>query len=370
MKRIALSLWILFTSFASGDVGRSADEAFTAAVERLAEVYAPREQQAPRTFSTLLRIVRAPVNQVVGRTLTLAFQAPDKLRIAAEVDGVQYAAGRDGQEVWMSAKHWGIIGKPGMPRFAGNPASIDTTVLPPFEFPERRKLVLLSTLCSFAEKPRETVQGRVCRVIAATPSAFTRAALKLPAVTITLAIPEPFGADDMPVRISVNDGAKIDVVVELGDAKFSEPWSAGQWKIPAQAGERIELAAVSHFLRAAKAVASGMNSNIPVLPPPDGTRELLATEGNGRLEVHDGVRVLFLAGTPEEMGRQQGTLVKKEVRNLIDRILYGVGVGSSIAKGRWFFGEIEEAQARLQKFMDPRYLAEMDAMADAAGVTA
>jgi hypothetical protein len=53
----------------------------------------------------------------------------------------------------------------------------------------------------------------------------------------------------------------------------------------------------------------------------------------------------------------------------VDRILYGVGVGSSIAKGRWFFGEIEEAQSRLQKHMAPRYLAEMDAMADAAGVT-
>jgi hypothetical protein len=67
------------------------------------------------------------------------------------------------------------------------------------------------------------------------------------------------------------------------------------------------------------------------------------------------------------MGRQQGVLVKKEARDLIDRILYGVGVGSSLAKGRWFFGEIEEAQSRLQKFMDPRYLREMDALADAVG---
>jgi hypothetical protein len=50
------------------------------------------------------------------------------------------------------------------------------------------------------------------------------------------------------------------------------------------------------------------------------------------------------------------------------RILYGVGVGSSFAKGRWFFGEIESAQARLAKFMDERYVREMDAIAQSAGL--
>jgi hypothetical protein len=44
-----------------------------------------------------------------------------------------------------------------------------------------------------------------------------------------------------------------------------------------------------------------------------------------------------------------------------------VGVGSSFAKGRWFFGEIEEAQRRITPFIDPRYLAEMDAIALASG---
>ena len=94
----------------------------------------------------------------------------------------------------------------------------------------------------------------------------------------------------------------------------------------------------------------------------------MAREGNGRLEMVDGTRVLVLKGTPEEMGRQHGTLMKKEIRDLMEHILYGVGVGSSFEKGRWFFGEIEAAQQRLSGFMDRRYLREMDALADAAGL--
>ena len=81
----------------------------------------------------------------------------------------------------------------------------------------------------------------------------------------------------------------------------------------------------------------------------------------------DGTRVLFLQGSPAEMGTQHGKLLKNEILHTMDRILYGVGVGSSFDRGKWFFGEIESAQARVQKFIDPRYLEEMDAIADAVG---
>ena len=50
--------------------------------------------------------------------------------------------------------------------------------------------------------------------------------------------------------------------------------------------------------------------------------------------------------------------------------IYGIGVGSSFEKGRWFFGEIEQCEARIGKFIDPRYLREMDALALASGHSA
>ena len=83
----------------------------------------------------------------------------------------------------------------------------------------------------------------------------------------------------------------------------------------------------------------------------------------GRLEMIDGTKMVYLEGTPEEMGHQHGVLLKKSVRDLVERVLYGVGVGSSFEKGRWFFGEIEEAQKHIEPFIEDRYLREMDAIA-------
>jgi hypothetical protein len=68
------------------------------------------------------------------------------------------------------------------------------------------------------------------------------------------------------------------------------------------------------------------------------------------------------------MGRQHGKLMQPQIRDLVNHILYGVGVGSSFEKGRWFVGEIESAQKRLAPFMDQRYCREMDALADGSGL--
>ncbi|MDB5172775.1 MAG: hypothetical protein JWN51_1548, partial [Phycisphaerales bacterium] len=126
--------------------------------------------------------------------------------------------------------------------------------------------------------------------------------------------------------------------------------------------------AVSHLVKFIGLVPQMLTDKAPTLPPATGERHLVATEGKGRLEMIDGTRVLFLKGSPEEMGHQHGVLLKKEIHRVCDRILYGVGVGSSFERGSWFFGEIEGAEARLEHFMDRRYLAEEDAIARGAGM--
>jgi len=341
-------------------------EAFTEAVQRLAGIIDPKADAPAQTVTTKLHVVRAPMKEAVGREATVAYQWPDKLLLSANIDDSAYSVGRDGGQIWfhVSGKKWGVVGKPGVPRFAANPASIDDTVLPAFSLPESGKLALLPTLCDFAEGPAENVHGQNCRIITATPTDATQRAFRLPKYHLQLAIAE----SGLPARITVRDEDKLDVAVELVDTKLDAPWPAEKWKIPAREGDYIEATAVAHFLRGISALEAQTTADLPPLPPLDGSRVLLAMEGKGRLEMHDHVRVLFLRGTPEEMGQQQGTMVKHEVHVLVDRILYGVGIASSLAKGRWFFGEIEEAEGRLQKFMDPRYLREMDAMADAAGL--
>jgi hypothetical protein len=68
------------------------------------------------------------------------------------------------------------------------------------------------------------------------------------------------------------------------------------------------------------------------------------------------------------MGRQPGERLKNVRPDVMTRIVYGIGVGSSFPKGRWFFGEIEAAEKRLHPFISDRTYREIDAMADAAGV--
>ena len=148
--------------------------------------------------------------------------------------------------------------------------------------------------------------------------------------------------------------------------RFEPAWPAEKWKLEPRPGDTIETVARSHLTRFLEVALKAVGEKVPSLGPATGERKVVAREGNGRLELINGTRVLFLKGTPEEMGRQHGTLLKKEIRNLADRILYGVGVGSSFEKGRWFFGEIESAQQRLAPFMDQRYFREMDALASAA----
>jgi hypothetical protein len=85
------------------------------------------------------------------------------------------------------------------------------------------------------------------------------------------------------------------------------------------------------------------------------------THGKGRLEVlPSGLAVLHLAGTPEEMGEQHGTLLGAEVRTLVRDYLPRVVRGTredALAKARALEPRIPE-----------RHLREMKALARAAGV--
>jgi hypothetical protein len=201
-------------------------------------------------------------------------------------------------------------------------------------------------------------------VLKATPLLAALEALKIAPITLTVWLRE---SDSLPVQIGYRDGKSTDVLVALHDLRVALPLPESHWQIPAPADAKVEHVALSHLVNFFSSAIRALNSQVKTLGVATGETKVLATHGRGRLEDHDGTRVLFLAGTPEQMGAQHGKLLKRQVRDLVDRVLYGVGVGSSFAKGRWFFGEIEECQARIGKFIDPRYLREMDAIARAAG---
>ncbi len=349
---------------------RAPQETLSALIGKFIAVVEPADGVIPQTLSTTLRIVGADGfgRGWVGHEVRVAFEAPDRLKLAARIEGRELEFGRDGQELWLyaPAKAFGIVGSPEIPRFATRPDSIERSVLPPFQLPlSRPQLLLLPLMLQFESLPGETIDGARCEVLHAVPQPQAIEALRLPRGELKLWVRT---SDSLPARISLSDDRGRRLTVEFEHPQLTESGPADAWRPPSNSTATIARVARAHIERFIPAALSLLNLEIPTLGPATGEKRALATDGDGRLEDRDGTKVLFLKGTPEEMGHQHGQLMRREVRDLVAKILYGVGVGSCFEKGRWFFGEIEEAQARTTPFIDPRYLREMDAIAAAAGL--
>ncbi len=345
-------------------------EILGAAVGKWAALIEPPAGAAPRTFSATLRVNRADGlgRDLAGRSAQVAIQAPDRLAVTVEIQGRELQFGRNGQELWAfaPAKRFGVVGRPEVPRFRSRPDSVDRAPLPPFKLPlSREQWLLLPLMFQLELLPEETVGGARCYTFRGAPQPQARQALRRPEGTFTLWVRQ---TDYLPARLRLADARGRLLELEAQDLALTDPWPAHAWRLQGAGLFTIETVARAHLQRFIPAALSLLTLRVPPLGPAAGEKRLLATEGAGRLEEHDGTKVLFLKGSPEDMGRQHGVLLRREVRDLVDKILYGVGVGSSFEKGRWFFGEIEDAQARLLPHMDERYLREMDALARAANL--
>lgn len=95
----------------------------------------------------------------------------------------------------------------------------------------------------------------------------------------------------------------------------------------------------------------------------------VTADRRGLLARHQGKTILVVSGTPEEMGKAHGSLLGPQVRYLVDRVLYGVGAIDSVQTGVWFLDQMEEIHRRTQPFIPDRYFVEMDALAQAAGLS-
>ncbi len=337
-------------------------------IGKVVSIAQPSPNAAPKTFSTRLKIVKAEglPSFLTGLEADIAFQSPDRLRVATKVTEQDVKVGRNGQQLWVSVpqKRFAVIGEPGLPQYLSVPDKRDATQLGAMTLGKHLpELLLLPLALDIGLLPTEKVRGVDCRVISLRPKPDAKKGF--PDVQVQLWVRQ---VDSVPMRISAKLKGQFDVLVELIKPEIGAAWPKEKWALDSNAGDRVETVALGHLTRFIDAAIERMNAKIPTLGPATGARRVLATEGNGRLEELDGTKVLFLKGTPEEMGRQHGKLLRGEIRSLINNILYGVGVGSSFSKGRWFFGEIEAAEKRLAPHVNPRYWREMDAMALAAGV--
>jgi hypothetical protein len=367
---LSLSVCTLRAEQASPATPKPAD-VLADALRRWADLIEPGADVTPRALRagvTLTKAVGLP-GAASGATVEVAFQAPDRLRASAKVRRETYVVGRDVQQLWfhMPGKKLAILGSPDVPRFKRFPNEPEgASPVPPFALPvSRLKLAMLAMTVTPTLETPATVNGVHCDVLKIVPKSATAALLGSANAQATLWLRE---GDRMPVRIAYTDGGSVDVQLDVTDLSVTDSLPADTWKLVPNDDDKVERVASAHLVRFLNVLPRLGQNNTPTLGPATGERRVFASEGDGRLEAIDGTRVLFLKGSPEEMGRQHGVLLRREIHDVCDRILYGIGVGSSIPKGSWFFGEIEDAQARLEPFTDPRHLAEMDALAKAAGV--
>jgi hypothetical protein len=176
-------------------------------LSQIAKIIEPAAGDAPRTLTTQLKVVKAEglSTDLAGRTLDLAFQSPDRLRVSADIDKARYTVGRDGQELWVHApaKKFGVLGKSGLPRFAAAPEKIDSTRLSPFKLPLTRKELWAAVLLLKVEaQAAETVADQRCRVLRVTPKPAAIQKLKLPEGELRVWIRE---SDQLPVRLGYSN---------------------------------------------------------------------------------------------------------------------------------------------------------------------
>jgi hypothetical protein len=126
---IAAALVLPLISSAQETQTNSPAQLFARALTRLVAIIEPPANQATRTFTTTLKVIKADglPKEIEGRELDLAYQGPDHLRIGAKWDRQSYIACRDGQEVWIYApgKKFGLIGSPDQAPFSTAPAAKD-----------------------------------------------------------------------------------------------------------------------------------------------------------------------------------------------------------------------------------------------------
>lgn len=96
--------------------------------------------------------------------------------------------------------------------------------------------------------------------------------------------------------------------------------------------------------------------------------EVIAVEGKGWLERRAGQRVLHLAGTPFEMGRQHGVLAREEVRGLVKRVMNLAQLQALKDPEHPIIPKLQEAVKRCMPFMLPEHVEELKGLADGSGV--
>lgn len=153
------------------------------------------------------------------------------------------------------------------------------------------------------------------------------------------------------------DDAEIDLSISPGTG---QPESAADW--PSMEVVSIDRSELERQLVRGVRRAFEILAPSPVLTSAPHTGRKVP---HGELRWIDGQRVALLEGTPEEVGRAHGELLKGEAERCIDSVLHTFGTVQTIRTGRWFRRDLEAAYARLSPHIPDRHKRETRAIAKA-----
>ncbi|MEQ8785201.1 MAG: C45 family peptidase [Pirellulaceae bacterium] len=85
---------------------------------------------------------------------------------------------------------------------------------------------------------------------------------------------------------------------------------------------------------------------------------------HGELRWIEGQRVVLLQGTPEEIGKAHGELLRDQAHRCLDSVLNTFGTVQTVRTGRWFRHDVQAANERLAPHIPPRHRREMVALAE------
>ncbi len=153
-----------------------------------------------------------------------------------------------------------------------------------------------------------------------------------------------------------------DVRIQIALAELPQPQAADDWpQLNAVTLDRVEIETqlARGFRRAMEVLLPS-----PSLMQPEEHPKKVA---HGELRYVEGQRLAILEGTPEEIGTAHGQLLQVESERCIDSVLNAFGTVQTIATGRWFRHDLQEAYAKLQPHIPVDHIAETRALAIALG---
>ncbi len=239
--------WALVHRCLAADPAR---QIFADVLSQVAELFEVKAGP-PRTLMTIVDVLsaRGLDANLVGRPVSVAFQAPDRLQLAAKLGKDAVWAGRDGQEIWSCRPGKGpaLLGAPDVKRDATR-ADAGIVRLAPVQLPlSAKQLALLPYVCQVDDLPDQRVDGARCRVIRARPLAQAKAALQVPAFTLTLWLRD---GEPLPVRIAYEGEDGTAATIAFRQTRLVRAWAAARWKVPPVAGAKVERVALSQVRKA------------------------------------------------------------------------------------------------------------------------